>query len=140
MDKVKIAEFRNESSTRLSGTGTTYSDPPFRVEAFESEVIEGYAKNFGNADNTIKITVLWMTGDEGEFPFIHGTTPTSSTLKWIPDYSLVTYVSAGATAADQVNFRLVVPRIQAMFMMLQIDLSGTSAQADIEIYSLPRCQ
>ena len=138
MDKTKIAEYRNESSSRLSGAGTYYSEPPFRVDAFPSEIIDGYVKNWGNADNYIKATVMWGLANEGEYPFEHGTTPTSTTLNFIEDKELVFYISAGATPANQVNFRFMIPEIRGMFRKVKLELVGTSAQADIEMYSLPK--
>lgn len=133
MDKIKIAEYLSTSSTTQTAS-TFYSDVPWEFSAWESGEITGYVKNFGNLDNELTIKVLWGESEESEYPFEHGSTPSSNTLFWKADNTLIQEYFCGAAVGDEVPVRIVIPRMKSNFMKLQFDLSGTTQSINMELY------
>jgi len=130
-EKIKICEFATAGSSSQTAV-TSFSDVPYGVAAWRSEVISGYFINWGNTNNQVIITLQWGVVKEGEYP-----SDSTGKIFWIDDTSLTATVLATAGIAVAAPFTLTIPSMKGLLRRLKFTLSGTAQTFDCEIYSYP---
>jgi len=130
-EKIKIAEFQTASSTSQTSS-TFYSDTPYSVAAWKSEIIQGYAAIWGNTDNVLRINVQWGIVKEGEYP-----SDSTNKIYWIDDLTIQTTINANLGISTIVPFNMYVPATKGLYRRLKFSLTGTAQTVDLIAYSLP---
>lgn len=140
-EKIRIAQYRTESSTRLSGAGTYFSEEPIEIPT-KAYNIQTFAFHSGNVDNQVVISVQWGHVAPGRWPHVPQASSDTSVI-WEDDATLTATITAisttnpGAGGPDFSALKaatISVPNPKSNLMRLKYVLSGTTAAVSIESY------
>lgn len=131
---------QSDGDTDRAITSVQKQKRAFNCDRYVSGYIHCDLWNFGNTDNYATIACTPVMGKPFEFPFFHGTTPTSSSLYEL-DYDVYTgLVLADSTPANHVGFIMRIDNISFPFWRWRIEVAGTDASVNALLEFYPDIQ